>query len=238
MKYWDLINVGGKTSTPTSDPQTQEVVKYVPVDTTVPEEIADNMKKILEFMEDLKNKNVEAPEGFEDTELNSDEILDVVSTLVEYHDKYFQLTPLSEELSKSFVWNLPRSIYEAHKKLRLMDEPDQLDPIYWFYSLCLADPEYMMATWIVSACNAFTDDEYDRIDLLNKMYHEDNGITSGDSSEEDDNKDKVIVEDVPQEEIVIPDEPDEPDDDEYTMVDPDNLVLDVTNTGDIDVYKE
>lgn len=197
MKYWELINcVGGKTSTPTPTPEQSGVMK-IPAP-TIPQDISDNVRKIMEFMAELKDKNCEAPAGFEDTSLNDEEIANVLSMLLEFQEKYFGDVPLTEDLSRSFMWNIPKPIYNAAKKMHDIGEPDCLNPIYWFYIMCLADPEYMMAKFLVLATNAISDEEYDRLETLADMYDEDNGISCDVLSDDDnssDNEDDSLISD-------------------------------------------
>lgn len=191
MKYWELVNcVGKKTSVPTPPP----ILPEVPAP-TVSTELSDNVKKIMEFMEDMKNKNCEAPVGFEDTSLNDEEIADVLSMLLEFQEKYFSDVPLTDNLSRSFMWNIPKPIYNAAKRMHDIDEPDCLNPIYWFYIMCLADPEYMMAKFLVLATNAISDEEYDRVDKLAEMYDEDNNIEQDEDDEDNssDNEDDSLI---------------------------------------------
>lgn len=183
MKYWELINVGGKTSAPTSAPQQAET----PVVVDIPDELSDNVKKIMAFMEEMKNKDNTAPVGYEDTTLNSDEIVDVVTMLLDFQEKYFKDVPLTDTLQKNFIWNIPREVYDAANKMRALGEPDCLNPIYWMYLTCLEDPGYMMAKFIVLAVNSVTDEEFERVSELADMYDEDNDITYPDDDEDTEN---------------------------------------------------
>lgn len=184
MKYWELINVGGKTSAPTSAPQQAETPAVV----DIPEELSDNVKKIMAFMEEMKNKDNTAPAGYEDTTLNSGEIVDVVTMLLDFQEKYFKDVPLTDTLQKNFIWNIPREVYDAANKMRALGEPDCLNPIYWMYLTCLEDPEYMIAKFIVLAVNSVTDEEFERVSELADMYDEDNGITYPDDDEDTENE--------------------------------------------------
>lgn len=183
MKYWELINVGGKTSAPTSAPQQAET----PVVVDIPGELSDNVKKIMAFMEEMKNKDNTAPVGYEDTTLNSDEIVDVVTMLLDFQKKYFKDVPLTDTLQRNFIWNIPRDVYDAAKKMKALGEPDCLNPIYWMYLTCLEDPGYMMAKFIVLAINSATDEDFERVSELADMYDKDNGITHPDDDEDTEN---------------------------------------------------
>lgn len=199
MKYWEIIKcVGGKTSTPTQTPTLPEIKAVPSVEVEIPEELSDNVRKIMEYMEELKDKDCTPPAGFEDTSLNDEEIADVLSMLLEFQEKYFSDVPLTDNLSRSFMWNIPKPIYNAAKRMHDIDEPDCLNPIYWFYIMCLADPEYMMAKFLVLATNSISDKEYDRIDKLADMYDEDNKIEEDEDEENnssDNEDDSLIIDD-------------------------------------------
>lgn len=185
-KYWDLVKVSGKTSTLTPTPKVDEkknnqeadklITDFITESRKKSDEVSTDLRSIREFLEELKTKNCEPPVGFEDNALNNDEIADVLEMIWEFHDKYFSETPLTEELSRIFMYNIPKNIYNAARTIRDHMEPDCLNPLYWFYLMNLADPEYMMAHFITVAISSISDKDYDRVDELNLMYCEDQGL--------------------------------------------------------------
>lgn len=271
MKYWELIKVAGLPATSekeNSNTSVKSVNDLTPAEITerndaaekalnailekdraATQELNNNIVSIMKCMEELKNKTCSPPDGFENTQLNDDEIEDVLVTILEYKNKYFNKTPLTETLVKSFMWNIPKEVYKAHKKIKLMDDIDQLDPLFWLYCTCLEDPEEMMSMWITQAINSFNDDSYNHIDNLNKEYetaHNEcyesypDDMPNDDETVIDDNEDNVeesntsILDSINVGSINI----DSPDEAEYISVDPDKLVMDITDTSDLDLYKK
>lgn len=189
MKYWELIKVSGKTSTLTSTPNDvtnnekennreadKLITDFITESRKRDSEINDSISDIRAFLEELKTKNCEPPKGFEDTALNNDEITDVLNMFCEFYDRYFTDTPLADELSRIFVYNIPKPVYKAARYMHDHMEPDCLNPIYWFICMNLADPVYMMPHFITEAVNAISEKDFDRIDALNTKYCEENGI--------------------------------------------------------------
>lgn len=241
MKYWELVKVGGKTSAPTSTPEdvgSNKDCRYEATEKALNEfleeqearrqeedrkheDLSNNVKTIMQIMEELKTQDCKPPEGFEETALNNDETAFVLTMLLEFQEKYFKDTPLTCDLSRSFVYNIPKTVYNAAKSAQVRGEPDCLNPLYWFYIFNLGDPEYMMATFLTSAINAISDDDLHVIDQLHEMYCEDNGIGYPVINDEDD-------------ETV--DDAETPDLDEYKSIDPDTIDPivndDLTKTND------
>lgn len=99
----------------------------------------------------LPRFNVEAPPIVANTTLNDDQINDVMSYLLELQDKYFADIPLSEELCKAFVWNIPVPVYERHYHCREYEKCDLSNPLFLFYIFCTENPyeDYDMFMGIV-----------------------------------------------------------------------------------------
>lgn len=268
MKYWELIKVAGNPATSekeSSNTATKSINELTPAeiverntvaekvlndmlekDRAATQELNNNIVSIMKCMEELKNKTCSPPDGFENTQLNDEEIEDVLVTILEYKNKYFSKTPLTETLVKSFMWNIPKEVYKAHKKIKLLDDIDQLDPLFWLYCTCLEDPETMIAPWITQAINSFDNHEYNRIDHLNAEYENICGVDlypddmpNDDETVMDDTEHDVeasntsILDSINTDNINI----DAIDDTEYIAADPDKLVLDVTDTSDVEIYK-
>lgn len=187
MKFYNMIKVGDKYNTePKAEPKVQEPVIQTVESPANPQQIYDDHKEEIvneisnmrqQLYGDIQNlfKNYtpeEAPPGLENTELNDNEIQDVLSTLLKYQEQYFSETPLSKELVQAFVWNIPHQIYDAHKDAIDRCKPDMMDPIYWFYLFCMKNPTEAMGKYIAEAINAMEDEDYDTITKYADEYDE------------------------------------------------------------------
>lgn len=176
-----MIKVGNKYA-PEIEREVEEVEEKEPQEEDsqkaykdeIKEEISNMGQKLYGDIQSLL-KNFppeEAPPGFENTELNDNEIQEVLSTLLNYQEKYFGATPLNGELVQAFVWNIPKAIYAAHKEAVDRCKPDMMDPIYWFYLFCMANPVEAMGKYLVQAINSMDDDEFDKISDYADEYDE------------------------------------------------------------------
>lgn len=161
MKYWELINVGSQTSLPTSQSPMTETSKTEDETTETVNVISDRVKKIMEYMEELslndKNSN---RDGYPETILNEKESENILTTLLDFQDKYFKDIPLSEKLEGCFVWNIPKSVYTAIKTAQDYEYPDCLNPLYWFYLFCTENPRDMIGKFISVALNSIRDEDF------------------------------------------------------------------------------
>jgi len=173
MKYWDMLKV--------SDPPVIQQPVVVPepniqsVETKTDDkyvELSDNVKKIMEMINDISNKNNEPPQGYDATSLKDNEIADVLTWLLEFRDKYFKEIPLAEVLQKSFVWNIPREVYEMAVKVTEYDYPDCLNPMFWFFIFCIDMDEYSISKFIILADNAMSDEDREMIEQFADEYDE------------------------------------------------------------------
>lgn len=96
--------------------------------------ICDIYEKIMK-----SDKVEEAPVSVVDTILNDQQINDILSYLLMLQEKYFSDIPLSSELCKQFMWNIPLDIYELFRDAIDYDRPDYLNPITLFYYFCTKD---------------------------------------------------------------------------------------------------
>ena len=114
----------------------------------------------------------EAPPEYENTELNDDQIAEVLNTMLAFQDKYFSATPLNSELVEKFVWNIPNDIFNAHVYVKDHCLPDAMDPIYWFYLFCMKNPQEAMGKFIVQAINSMSDKDFEEISQNADEYDE------------------------------------------------------------------
>lgn len=237
MKYWELIKVDGKTSEPSTPPSyPQEVVKYVALEN---DEVTQGIKQILEYMEDINNKTVEPPVGFDKNQLNDNtQINDILNTLVDYQKQYFPNTPITKKLTELFLWNIPKKVYNAHQRVKALEEPDVLDPIFWLFCVFLDEPYDAMSTWVTQAYDSFTPEALNRIDQLNLIYEK---SKEPDDEIEDMSNVEVSVDESGDNHADISEEvenvyPEESDD--YDEEIDDEEVVDDSNTEDTDVVEE
>lgn len=136
---------------------------------TADEVSADFAQMFKEFTE--RFKPCEAPADVEDTNLDDEAINDVLSRLLDLQEKYFPDIPLSNELCKKFMWNIPRHVYEASKRVQLYGEPDVLDPIFFFYIFCVGELDTMtLGKFVCTVLNSVDEDDYVHITTLNGEY--------------------------------------------------------------------
>ena len=122
MKYWDVIRVGAKTSAPTQP--AMAVDPYKETKETI-EDLCDQVQNMLIQLRDCKN-GVSSTE----TTLNDEELRTVISTVCEYHDKYFPTIEMRSTLDPAFMYNIPKNVYNASRMMRAREYPDVVDPLF------------------------------------------------------------------------------------------------------------
>lgn len=143
MKYWDMIKVVGH---PISCPVTPQQPYNSSNDpgNTVSVDVA--------------------------TSLDEYEVSKVMDMMMVFKDKYFSEIPIMGELQKSFVWNIPKELYDLSRSVWETGKADGLNPIYWFYMFCIEPSPEAIAKFIVTAYNAMKDTEFDEIEALADEY--------------------------------------------------------------------
>lgn len=131
MKYWEVIRVGAKTSAPT-----QPVMAIDPYKETK-ETIEDLCDQVQSMISQLKNNK--ATPMSTDTTLDDDDLRTVISTVCEYHDKYFPTIEMKSTLDPAFMYNIPKNIFNASRMMRAREYPDVIDPLFWFFIFMVAD---------------------------------------------------------------------------------------------------
>lgn len=151
MKYSKLIKIER------NDIEDTTVVKETTTDVRVgiekPTSLSvdnDVVNEIISIMKEYANNSVVniAPQNIENTVLNDDEIAKVLSYLLYLQKEYFGDIPLSKELCKQFVWNIPKNVYDAFDKSLIREEPDILNPLLFFYIFCVDEPREMIEEYI------------------------------------------------------------------------------------------
>ena len=136
-------------------------------DDTKIDKMMDEISELKQFLQNPSTNQFIPPEE-ENTNLSDDEIDDVMTTLLSFEEKYFKDIPLSRDLDKKFVWNIPRVVYEAHEYAHERDE-DALDPLICLYALLTEDPLYTMGVYFDRLMNEVIDKNEDS---LKKAYDE------------------------------------------------------------------
>lgn len=116
----------------------------------------------------------------EDTNLNDDEISEVLSYLLKLQDEHFGTTlPLADELCQKFVWNIPREVYTLFKDSLDYDIPDVLNILTLFYAFCMRDTTR-------SGMRTFIDKIHSMIHEEDETYYDDNDEIDNDIVSTDD----------------------------------------------------
>ena len=156
MKYWDMIKVDGKTSSPTltsscnnqDDTENNEMIK----------ELNCSISELKTMIAEMASGEHNGSSAFPDATLTDEEVDNVLTWLIGFHEKYFKLVPLTDTLTAKFLWNIPREVYKSASLAVMKELPDCLNPIFWFYALCLDDIDAMLPAFILSAINSITGD--------------------------------------------------------------------------------
>ena len=132
----------------------------------------DNNKafeQILDILKQNQNSVVSTNNVEEDTNLDDEEINDVLSMLLEFQDKYFTDIPLSRDLCKKFMWNIPKNVYKAAVKARNYGY-DFINPLILFYVFCVDEPDFAIGKFMHILLNAMTDEDYSVIESKASEY--------------------------------------------------------------------
>lgn len=133
-------------------------------------ELNDKVNQMMQIMKELAEKDNSAPPNFDSYALNDGEISQVLTWLLNFQEKYFPNTPLTETLHQDFMWNIPKEVYNAAYDAEMYGYPDALNPIYWFYMFCMDSPHDMIGEFILNAINSITDEDSEVIASHAKEY--------------------------------------------------------------------
>lgn len=107
-----------------------------------------------------------------ETNLNDDQIAEVMSYLLKIRDRYFsgegREIPLAKDLCKNFVWNLPTPVYKAFKDAEDYMHPDIMNPLMLMYIYCVEDPGYYYPRFLA----ILEEEMFSEEDVLRKAYDE------------------------------------------------------------------
>ena len=123
----------------------------------------------MDILKQNQNSVVSTNNVEEDTNLDDEEINDVLSMLLEFQDKYFTDIPLSRDLCKKFMWNIPKNVYKAAVKARNYGY-DFINPLILFYVFCVDEPDFAIGKFMHILLNAMTDEDYSVIESKASEY--------------------------------------------------------------------
>lgn len=177
MNYRKLIRFYDNEECHNITEQTNTITNNV---VTQPVEPSDQSAHIVKIIDERFNKleslikimNVPqtAPTDFDDNILNEDEISEIMSYMLQLQTEYFSDIPLSKELSKKFMWNIPKEIYRQMRNNIDKDDPVILNPILYLYIFCTDYPEFAMGKFILTILNLCDESDYDEIVRRSKEY--------------------------------------------------------------------
>ncbi len=173
-------NITEQTNTITNNVVTQPVEPSNQSDHIV--KILDERFNKLESLIKIMNVPQTAPTDFDDNILNEDEISEIMSYMLQLQTEYFSDIPLSKELSKKFMWNIPKEIYRQMRNNIDKDDPVILNPILYLYIFCTDYPEFAMGKFILTILNLCDESEYDEIVRRSREY--DNAETDDEDIDE------------------------------------------------------
>lgn len=163
-------------ATPTSEELSKmlddAMSKHVPtqVEAKPDVELNDKVNMMMQLMKELAEKDNSAPANFDSYALSDGEISQVLTWLLNFQEKYFPNTPLSDTLHQDFMWNIPKEVYRAAYDAEVLGYPDALNPIYWFYMFCLDCPHDMIGEFVMNAINGISDEDSEVIASHAKEY--------------------------------------------------------------------
>lgn len=128
MKFWDMISCGDVYSSPqttqTSCTMDAQIVKL--------EDLVNELKQTVSNGASYDNKN---------TVLNDKEVNQILNRLLELQTKYFPTIPLDENMTKQFVWNIPKDAYRGMRDVIDYPRADIFDPMMVLYLLLSISPK-------------------------------------------------------------------------------------------------
>lgn len=138
----------------------------------------EDVNSIMSLLASIKEQ-IKTPEGCEEasTLLTETEVENVLDILITLQDQIFFMTPLSPELVKAFVWNIPRGMYELAMRNYANNDIPALNPLYWFYMFCIDTsdllPEELKMTYahvVATSIGSVTDEDFDKITELADQF--------------------------------------------------------------------
>lgn len=150
-------------SEPDPEPDVEETSQEEPVQEEFPEfnpnSPTEQMAQVIQNASNIKvaraNKKldvlVDALDQYEidpPTQLDEDQVNDIMQYMSDIEVKYFKDIPMMENLDKEFIWNIPPYIYEDMCKACNQNLPDVLNPMFPFYIYLTPRPAEAMGTFV------------------------------------------------------------------------------------------
>lgn len=155
MKYWELLNIPGGAKT------------------SAPPEVLDESNVALIIQAIKEQRPMEIPKDIAVTALDDSEAQAIFGGLLTLRNEFFKDIPLRQEMSKRFIFNLPKEAYQAYTKWRDYELPPCMNPLVYFYIICAEDPHYAMGRFITTILENLTDEDRKAIAKDNKEYLDD-----------------------------------------------------------------
>lgn len=116
-----------------------------------------------------------------DTILTPDEANQILLQLEHYQDTYFPTLPLNEIQCREFISNIPKSVFEAaEKNFGFECKFDLMNPIFFFYIMCIGDQHNEIMGEFVSVLYTLMNDN---VDFIKQMKNEFDQLDTEDSDE-------------------------------------------------------
>lgn len=148
---------------------------------------SDKLATMLDKVSNLLEKCTEPP-----TQLNENQVNDILEYMEHLQDQYLSDLPISNDLSKPFVWNIPMTLYEDMCEALNNELPDILNPMFLFYITMLDYPGLAMGKFMKILLNLAYDhqneinmyaDQYDK--ACDAVENEDDDPGTLDVTEDD-----------------------------------------------------
>jgi len=123
---------------PTIDPDTYSFDAHARLD-----EQLKTFAKMTNKLTNVLERCTEPP-----TQLNENQVNDILEYMEHLQNEYLSDIPISNELSKPFVWNIPITLYEDMCEAINNDLPDVLNPMFPFYIAMLDYPGLAMGKFM------------------------------------------------------------------------------------------
>lgn len=154
MKYYDMIKEGAQTSAPTTDVDIND-------DSQKLSELTMSVGEIKYMLNDIlaQSQKPSDSKSVKKAILTDQEVSEILTMLEEFEGNYFKNLPLSEKFSANFFWNIPYKVYKAAVRAKNKGLPVYFNPIFWFYAICLDEPEDMIAPFVSEIISNLNDDD-------------------------------------------------------------------------------
>jgi len=133
---------------PTVDPPT---VDMHTIKETIKAGTNDTINALIEFMKQPNVTQISQEEA--ETELDDDEVNEIQSALCDLEKNLFPDIPIDWNVSKSFIYNIPKNVFKAHQDCIEYDRPIVLDPLIFLYAMLTEDPRYTIGTFLQHVAN-------------------------------------------------------------------------------------